>query len=70
MKAPEAYPLGYVEDAFEARTPHREERWGWAGENRGFFSSQPPRYLSLIYNLGTLGSLQRRDRPLAGRMIT
>jgi hypothetical protein len=21
MKAPEAYPLGYVEDAFEARTP-------------------------------------------------
>ena len=21
MKAPEAYPLGYVEDAFEGRTP-------------------------------------------------
>jgi hypothetical protein len=21
MEAPEAYPLGYVEDAFEARTP-------------------------------------------------
>ena len=21
MKAPEAYPLGYVEDAFEVRTP-------------------------------------------------
>ena len=30
MKTPEAYPLGYVEDAFEARTPLS-----------GFFSSLP-----------------------------
>ena len=30
MKAPEAYPLGYVEDAFEART-----------KLAGFFSTLP-----------------------------
>jgi hypothetical protein len=39
---------GYVEDAFKARTPLA-----------GFFSILLRRYLSLISNLGTLGSLQR-----------
>ncbi len=40
MEAPEAYPSGYVEDAFEARTTLGERRvsarQGWAGEKRGF----------------------------------
>ena len=34
--------MGYVEDAFEGRTPHEERRvsarWGRAGEKGGFFS--------------------------------
>jgi hypothetical protein len=35
--------VGYIEDAFEARTLHGEKsvstRWGRAGEKRDFFSS-------------------------------
>jgi hypothetical protein len=55
--------VGYVEDAFEARTTHGKRRVsarrGRAGEKSDFFSILPPQYLSLIINLGKLGPLQR-----------
>ena len=43
MKALEVWPLGYIEEDFEARTKlgkwRISARQGWAGENDGFFST-------------------------------
>ena len=59
MKAPEAYPLGYVEDAFEARTTLAD-----------FFSILKASVFVSDQQLGYTGPASTVGRPIARRMLS